>query len=397
MNYEFPVINHINDVLPSIAGRDEFCVYKKDGYTLVNYNVVFSDSFPDPCSAPNEETKKLYALRRECRGLLFHSNGKVLSRAFHKFFNISEKEETQPNKLNFDKEYQILEKVDGSLLRFHHLNGVLYGFTKAGITDIANDALLFATKNIRDFELFIQDMEKLGATALFEWMSRSNRVVIDHPKDRLVLTAIRYNDTGKYMKNIAKVAEEYGLECIHSFSNFIDFSMWIDKVQKEKDIEGYVIRFDSGHMLKIKNEWYLQIHRAKDKLSEEKNIIEMILTNTIDDVIPHLPEVDRHRLEIYQKNLYESINIMTTYVDSFIYNVKLAMTDVPDNQKKKIFALDFIPKFEFDKNVAFKVFDGKNAFDEIVAYILKNTSTRTKVENIRTILEFDRWNETNVE
>jgi hypothetical protein len=39
MNYKFPLINNISDVLPAIAGRDEFVVTEKEGYTVINYNV----------------------------------------------------------------------------------------------------------------------------------------------------------------------------------------------------------------------------------------------------------------------------------------------------------------------------------------------------------------------
>ena len=47
MNYEFPIINKISDVLPAIEGRDEFVVAEKEGYTVINYNVMMADTFPD--------------------------------------------------------------------------------------------------------------------------------------------------------------------------------------------------------------------------------------------------------------------------------------------------------------------------------------------------------------
>lgn len=47
MNYEFPLIRNISDVLPAIAGRDEFVVAEKEGYTVINYNVMMGDTFPD--------------------------------------------------------------------------------------------------------------------------------------------------------------------------------------------------------------------------------------------------------------------------------------------------------------------------------------------------------------
>ena len=43
--YEFPVIYNIHDVLPHIEGRDEFRVFPKDGYTVVNYMVNLPETF----------------------------------------------------------------------------------------------------------------------------------------------------------------------------------------------------------------------------------------------------------------------------------------------------------------------------------------------------------------
>ena len=47
MNYDFPVIKNISDVLPAIEGRDEFVVAEKDGYNVINYNVMMA-SFQMP-------------------------------------------------------------------------------------------------------------------------------------------------------------------------------------------------------------------------------------------------------------------------------------------------------------------------------------------------------------
>ena len=45
MNYSFPTIRHIDNVLPHIEGRDEFKVMRKDWYTVVNYVVAFGETF----------------------------------------------------------------------------------------------------------------------------------------------------------------------------------------------------------------------------------------------------------------------------------------------------------------------------------------------------------------
>jgi RNA ligase len=45
MNYDFPQIKTIDDVLPHISGREEFLVMEKEGYTVIKYAVAFEDTF----------------------------------------------------------------------------------------------------------------------------------------------------------------------------------------------------------------------------------------------------------------------------------------------------------------------------------------------------------------
>lgn len=45
MNYTFPEIRHISDVLPHVEGRSEFVVAEREGYTVINYVVAMADTF----------------------------------------------------------------------------------------------------------------------------------------------------------------------------------------------------------------------------------------------------------------------------------------------------------------------------------------------------------------
>lgn len=84
----YPIIETISDILPHLAGRDEFVVAQRDGYTAVDYVYSLPDSFADP-------------YRKECRGLKFDPSGRILARPLHKFVNLGETEETQPHRVAF--------------------------------------------------------------------------------------------------------------------------------------------------------------------------------------------------------------------------------------------------------------------------------------------------------
>lgn len=76
-----------------------------------------ADIFPDPETAPDQQTRRLWAIRRELRGLIFSAaDGTVISRRFHKFFNIGELPETQPEKVDMSIPFVVLEKLDGSMI-----------------------------------------------------------------------------------------------------------------------------------------------------------------------------------------------------------------------------------------------------------------------------------------
>ena len=50
------------------------------------------------------------------------------------------------------------------------------------------------------------------------------------------------------------------------------------------DVEGYVIRLASGQRVKVKTEWYLVQHRAKDSINYPRRLFEAVLAEATDDL-----------------------------------------------------------------------------------------------------------------
>lgn len=209
MNYEFPNIYNINDVLWAIEGRDEFVVAKKEGYTVINYNVMMSDTFP-PVVRPLPVTSvidldhyecQLSAIRRECRGIIFDSvTGNIIRRPFHKFFNVNEREETQDHVVDMSRPHVILEKLDGSMIAVFAHEGKLIWGTKMVAQDFHELVEQFVKESDIDYEGFCWDLINSGHTPIFEWMHPQKRIVIDYGKEpTLSLTAIRNIVTGAYV------------------------------------------------------------------------------------------------------------------------------------------------------------------------------------------------------
>lgn len=207
MQYQFPVIRNISDVLPAIADTPEFGVTVKDGYTVINYKVQSEDMFPPikvaGGSAKMREERSLHnALRRECRGIIFDTEtGNIIRRPFHKFFNVGEREETLERNVNLSNGHAILEKLDGSMCSVFAHEGKLIWGTKMVAQDFHEMIEEFVKESDIDYEGFCWVNINLGYTPIFEWMHPQKRIVIDYGKEpTLVLTAIRNMVTGAYVR-----------------------------------------------------------------------------------------------------------------------------------------------------------------------------------------------------
>jgi len=303
--YEFPKINNIGDILEAIEGKDEFIVCDKGDYTVVNYVYKTDTTFPIVATRTD-------ALLRECRGIMFGRDGNVIRRPYHKFFNVNERPETVENSIDFSQKHVILEKLDGSMVTpFSTGTGIRWA-TKMGETDISAqaEAYLKSIKKVAYMNLALECIEE-GLTPIFEWCSRQNRVVIDHPDDKLVLTAIRNNWSGEYvpLHTMKKYADHYGVPMVCSFETSVtDVQKFIAETRSLQDIEGYVVRFEDGHMLKVKADWYVLVHMTKDMINTERKVVDCIVNERLDDVVATLAlEVDRARVKKYSEEFVGSL------------------------------------------------------------------------------------------
>ena len=271
----FPIIKNIDEIRPVIAGRDEFREWIKDGYIVVDY--VYNDRK----TFENE-------LLEECRGLMFNAKtGELVSRGYHKFFNLGERSDP----IDWSKPYKILMKMDGSMVRaVPRVDGQL-GFrlaTRAGLTDVAAQAEAYLAGKAS----FVDELLWNGITPIFEWCSRKNRVVVDYPEDRLILTGARFNDTGKYLSYEALVdtAEAIG-PCVEVVQTIDVAKASPEQVKAWQGEEGIVVRFDDGHMVKIKSDWYSLLHKTRSQIASEASLIELCIENRVDDLLPMLQKV----------------------------------------------------------------------------------------------------------
>lgn len=289
----------------AVAGRTQFV---RKGFQLAGRDLVLFDylyAFP----ALFDEADGL----AECRGITFDKlTGEIVSRPYHKFFNAGEVPGTGLDVLDLTAPHVILEKLDGSMIRVVNVDsdGTVFFGTRMGVTDIALQAHDFARKHPQYIE-YSRVMFRAGYTAIFEWCSRQNRVVIDHPEDRLVLTGLRKRDDGTYVPYAAMrmVAEMVNVECVQAFDlNTGDRAAFETYVRGLIDTEGFVIRFENGYMVKVKADDYVARHKTLGLLRSEKVLFETMLTGMLDDALPRFTQADQDRVRGFYERFIRTMD-----------------------------------------------------------------------------------------
>lgn len=385
MKYQFPRIDHIDDVLPHVEGRDEFVIAQKPGgYTVINYVVQMEDTFGD-VQDPGE------LVRRECRGIIFDTeSGRLIHRRLHKFFNVGECPETQLDQFDLSQPHVILEKLDGSMITpVQTQDGLRWG-TKMGVTDVALPVEEFVSQH-PEYVKFVDRWGPIsGYTPIFEWCSRKQRIVVDYPEDRLVLIAIRHNQSGHYLNYAAMVseAESFGIPVVACRpGTAANMQNLMEHTRDLVGAEGYVIRFDDGHMAKIKGAWYLQLHRVKDEIRLEKNVVQLLASGTIDDVRPFLTEEDSARLHKFEHDFWAGFR-ETLHELQTLYQQGRAQA----GDDRRAFAVDFVNhQPEQYRGFLYGMWQGKDLRNMLLEAILKDCASQTRVNQVRWVFRAD-WN-----
>ena len=387
MNYDFPEIKTIQDVLPHIEGRDEFRVLEKEGYNVIIYAVSFEDTFlwdeNDPVGS---------AVRRECRGLIFDiGTGNLISRPYHKFFNVGEKEETQLNKINLYEPHVVLEKLDGSMIRPILTPEGFRLATKAGVTDVAMNAEVFIADKPH-YDTFIRKCIQKGTTPLFEWVSRKNRIVVDYPEDNLILTGMRYNHTGSYLTYavMKSYASAWNIPVVKAVDGLAvqNIELFVKQVREWESEEGVVVRFSSGKMVKVKADDYVLRHKSKDSISQEKNVLQTIIEGSVDDLVPLLTPEDTERVLAFQRAFWMGLDeVALEMAELFVEGNKMY-------PEKKDFAVEFVQKkvSSLHAPIMYAMKGGKGSKEVLIDMIGKSLGSQPKINDARWMFGSINWN-----
>jgi len=255
----------------------------------------------------------------ELRGLTFveEAPGKWKRNLFlHKFFNINETQETLESKLKNKKIKKLTYKEDGSAITFIKIGDKIYGKTKFSFQ---SDQAIQATKiyhTDKKIKKIVDECIERDLAPLFEFVSPENKIVLPYEEERLILLQVRDNKTGEYL-DIDKLFPEADKVKNLEIRPIEDL---IEETKTLEGLEGYVVTFEDGMMLKLKTAWYLKIHHlVTDYPDNEHFIIKNILEETIDDVLSQIPEdhkETRNKIQTINNLIVNHINSLSKEIFS---------------------------------------------------------------------------------
>jgi RNA ligase len=260
----FPQIAHIDDLLPHIQHNQQIrAKVESTGHTVVSYMVQDEDTFAG--------TDLQFAV--ECRGITFHPDGKIAGRCLHKFFNVGEHESVQPHNISWGKVDRIMEKRDGSMVTPVMLpSGANWKMKTKKTFGSPEAALADDLGSLDGRHHWICNLLRADLTPTFEVTSPKFPIVLKYDKDELTLLHIRENVSGRYLtereitflnppfpvvKNLKMQFCPPGLP-----ANLVSWDILKTMQETMEGLEGWVVQFEDGDMVKVKTKWYMDLHHA---------------------------------------------------------------------------------------------------------------------------------------
>jgi len=212
----------------------------------------------------------------QTRGLITSVAGEVVARGPKKFFNLGE--HLDPTKgldpIPGDMTVTATDKIDGSLIIAFNFEGETVLATRGSFNSLQAQ---WAT-NRWDRDIVLPE----GYSYCFEAIYPENRIVVD------------YGDTETLV--LLCVLDVEGRECRSLFDAWEGEKVSVEQVSLDQlqteavtGSEGWVLRYDNGLWVKVKTDWYVDLHKLVTGLTE-RNIWSALSENKFMDLLEVVPD-----------------------------------------------------------------------------------------------------------
>lgn len=252
------------------------------------------------------------------RGTVYSlKTGEVVAKAFPKFFNWSELLPSRQKELANSKDFQVFEKLDGSL-------GILYFYKDSWRMNTRGS--FTSDQAIRGLELLesqVGSQLKTDYTYLVEIIYPENRIVVDYKGESKLVFLSSYHTKS-------------GVEAGHMpFKNRriqYDFESIQEVQAKLKTLpfneEGYVVKFADGSRAKFKGDEYVEMHRLISGLSPLTLWERMEMGIVSKEFLSTIPEEFRPQYEDIAVELEKKHNAIFIAAKDRTYSIAKNVLDI---------------------------------------------------------------------
>ena len=97
-----------------------------------------------------------------------------------------------------------------------------------------------------------------------------------------------------------------------------DVNKFVEETRDLKTKKAMLFRFDSGLMVKLKADQYVRIHKSKDEIRFEKNVLALIVNDEIDDILPIFDEEDQNAINAYRNSVDQNLSHHATRLENIV-------------------------------------------------------------------------------
>jgi hypothetical protein len=169
--------------------------------------------------------------------------------------------------------------------------------------------------------------------------------------------------------------QEFNIPLVDTILPFTKIDSLIEFTRGLENAEGFVLALADGHRVKIKADQYVRIHKTIDRIVFDRNIVNLIINEEVDDVIPMLPSVQVERIREFELRFWRAF--VSTEDRLAVYRTGCEL--MYQNDRKRI-ATEFVPTMEHktDAQFIFCMLDGHDLRELLLQHIAKNITTNVK-------------------
>lgn len=264
---------------------------------------------------------------REARSIVVDLDKECLvTCGFRKFFNLNEVKENMldivTKKIKTANVFEVSDKLDGSMQNARWYNGEVFMTGSMALDEneswrLANGKQLIT----KEYEKMLKENESLTFT--FEYISDKNPHVVSYTEDDegLYLIGARNVLNGYQLsyKELNQLVSAYkGVLVVETEERDLDELIDLMKTLPASEKEGWILNID-GHLIKIKCDDYVNIHRILDKVASVNVVIEAIADDYYDDLLSKVPETYRDRVESISSEVFNYTNTVNHLITKY-YN-----------------------------------------------------------------------------